>query len=60
MKKTVLLEIRKRLVRFVALFISFGVLNFVFDYFFRPSNIDFYREISVAIGGTVNLTFMRI
>ncbi|MHC1681591.1 MAG: hypothetical protein AB6733_01305 [Clostridiaceae bacterium] len=57
-------EIRKRLVRFVTLFISFGILNFVFDYFFRPSNIDFYREISVAIGlsfgiSFVNVTFMR-
>lgn len=51
-------EIRKRLLKFIVLFISFGVLNYVFDYFFRPSNINFFREFSVALGLSFGITFI--
>jgi len=32
-------------------------LNFLFDYFFRPSNIDLVRNISVAVGVSVGVVF---
>jgi tryptophan-rich sensory protein len=51
-------EIRKILIKFIVLFISFGVLNYVFDYFFRPSNINFFREFSVALGLSFGITFI--
>ncbi|MHC1723006.1 MAG: hypothetical protein AB9836_07385 [Aminipila sp.] len=50
-------EIRKRLLKFIVLFILFGVFNYVFDYFFRPSNINFFREFSVALGLSFGITF---
>ena len=51
-------EIRKRLLKFIVLFISFGVSNYVFDYFFRPSNIDFFREFSVPLGLSFGIAFI--
>ena len=50
-------EIRKRLLKSIVLFISFGVLNYVFDYFFRPSNMNSFREFSVALGLSFGITF---
>lgn len=53
-------QIRKRLLKFIALFISFGVLNYGFDYVFRPLNISFYREFSIALGLSFGLSFIDV
>lgn len=53
-------EIKGRLFKFIALFILFGVLNYVFDYAFRPSNIDLFREFSIALGLAFGISFISI
>ncbi len=53
-------EIRKRLFKFIALFILFGTLNYGFDYVFRTSNIDLFREFSIALGLTFSISFIDI
>lgn len=54
------IHIRKRVFKFVILFIFFGSLNYIFDYFFRPSNIDLLREFSVAFGLAFGISFLDI
>lgn len=53
-------EIRKRLYKFIALFILFGALNYGFDYVFRPSNIDLFREFSTALGLAFSTSFTDV
>ncbi|MDS1030050.1 hypothetical protein RDV78_06020 [Bacillota bacterium LX-D] len=53
-------EIRKRLFKFIALFILFGSLNYIFDYVFRPSNIDVFREFSIALGLAFGISFIDV
>jgi len=53
-------EIKGRLFKFISLFILFGALNYVFDYTFRPSNIDLFREFSIAIGLAFGISFISI
>lgn len=53
-------EIKGRLFKFIALFILFGVLNYVFDYAFRPSNIDLFRGFSTALGLAFGISFISI
>ncbi|MBU3092375.1 hypothetical protein K2F40_13005 [Clostridium sp. CM028] len=37
--------------------VSLCFFNFLFDYFFRPSNISLARNISVAVGVAVGVVF---
>ena len=46
--------------KFIALFILFGTLNYGFDYVFRTSNIDLFREFSIALGLTFSISFIDI
>ena len=50
-------EIKKYLVKAVSLFISFGLLNFILDWIFRPSKVDIFREFSVAFGLAFGIAF---
>ena len=50
-------EIKKYLVKAVILFISFGSLNFILDWIFRPSKVDLVREFSVAFGLAFGIAF---
>lgn len=54
------IEIRKRIFKFVFLFILFSALNYGFDYFLRPSNINFYREFSIALGLSFGISFIDV
>lgn len=54
------IEIRKRLFKFIALFILFGASNYGLDYFFRPSNIDLYRAFSNALGVAFGVSFIDV
>jgi len=54
------IEIRKRLFRFIALFILFGASNYGLNYFFRPSNIDLYKSFSSALGLAFGITFIDV
>lgn len=53
-------QIKERLLKFIALFILFGALNYAFDYAFRPSKIDLFREFSIAFGFTFGISFIDI
>mgnify|MGYP001320564781 FL=1 len=53
-------EIRKRLFKFIALFALFEAINYVFDYVFRPSDIDLFRAFSNAIGLAFGISFIDV
>lgn len=53
-------EIRGRLLRLIAIFIIFGALNYFFDYFFRPSKVNLFREFSIAFGVAFGMTFVDV
>ena len=53
-------EIRERVFKFITLFVSFGILNYSFDYFFRHSNIDLFKEFSTSLGLIFALSFVDI
>lgn len=53
-------EVRKRLFKFIALCILFGGLNYGFDYVLRPSNIDLFREFSIALGLAFSASFIDV
>jgi hypothetical protein len=42
-------EIRKRLLKFIALFISFGVINYVFDYFLDLQTLVFIENFLFGV-----------
>jgi amino acid transporter len=60
LRKLKWVEIRKRLLKFIIYFILFGVINFIFDYFFRPTNIDLFREFSTPFGFALAVSFYDI
>lgn len=60
LRKFKLIEIRKRLFRFIALFILFGASNYCLNYFFRPSNLDLYKSFFNALGLAFGITFIDV
>lgn len=53
-------DISKRMFKFITLFILFGSLNFIFDYIFRPSEIDLLRELSTSLGVSFVISFIDV
>ncbi len=53
-------DVKKRLFKFFVLFIVFGASNYVFDYAFRPSNIDLLRNFSIALGLAFGISFIDV
>lgn len=53
-------EIKKRIYKFIIYFILFGTLNYISDYFFRPSEIDLVRNFSIALGLAFGISFIDI
>lgn len=53
-------DIKRRLIKFISLFIIFAALNYGTDYFFRHSNINLFREVSTALGLAFGLSFIDI
>ena len=60
LKKFKCVEIKKSIFKFITLFVSFGVLNYGFDYFVRHSNIDLLREFSTSLGIAFAFSFADI
>lgn len=60
LRKLKWIEIRKRLLKFISLFILLGALNYGFDYVFRLSNVNLYRELSIALGVAFGITFIDV
>ena len=48
---------QKKLKTFTKYFISFTLANYIFDYLVRPSNMDISRNVSVALGLALGITF---
>jgi len=44
------IEIRRKLFKLLIYFITISVLNYSLDYFFRPSEIDLFKILSIAFG----------
>lgn len=53
-------SLKKRLLKFLAMFTILVVLNFGFDYFFRPTKVDLLREFTVAFGIALGSTFTDV
>ena len=47
-------DIRRRLSRFIIIFISFTALSFILSYIF---NIDLWSKFSVTLGSSIGITF---
>ncbi|AKA68176.1 hypothetical protein [Clostridium scatologenes] len=52
--------VRKRFFSFFILFVVFGALNYTFDYIFRPSSINLFRNISIALGLAFGISFSDV
>jgi amino acid transporter len=52
-------DIRKRLFRFVTLFILFSVTTYILKYMFRPSDIDVY-DFGTPLGLALGLSFFDL
>jgi len=52
-------KLRKGLVKFIALFISFSAAIYFFNYIFRPSQIDIY-DFSTPLAMAISLTFFDL
>lgn len=59
-KKLEWYDIKRRLIRFIVTFILFGSLNYIFDYVFRPSNINLFRNFSIALGTAFGISFVDV
>ncbi|MFD3157979.1 hypothetical protein ACFIJ5_14075 [Haloimpatiens sp. FM7330] len=60
LKKLKWIKVKKRLLKLIILFVLFGASNYIFDYAFRPSKIDLFRESSIAFGLSFGITFVDI
>lgn len=60
LRKSKWVEIRKRLFKFIALFILFSALHYIYDCVFRHSNIDLFRVFSSAIGLAFGISFIDV
>ncbi|SFH54377.1 hypothetical protein SAMN04487776_12618 [Priestia megaterium] len=52
-------EIRKRLFKFATLFISLSTVTYIFNYIFRPSEIDIYH-FGTPLGISLSLVFFDL
>ncbi|EGW40721.1 hypothetical protein [Desulfosporosinus sp. OT] len=57
MKELKWIEMRKKSLKFIGMFVTSSVLIIVLDYFFRPSKIDFIRTFSITLGTSFGMSF---
>lgn len=53
-------EIRRRILKFFALFVLFSALNYGLNYFFRPSSIDLVKVFTNSLGLSFGISFIDI
>lgn len=53
-------EIRKRIFKFIALFIFFGASHYILDYVFRRPNLDLFKAFSSSVGLAFGLSFIDV
>jgi glucan phosphoethanolaminetransferase (alkaline phosphatase superfamily) len=54
------IEIKNRLIKFIALFILLGSLNFILDYFFKPGDIDLVKNLTLSFGFSFGISFLDV
>ncbi|MEG0295235.1 MAG: hypothetical protein RR620_00870 [Clostridium sp.] len=54
------IDVRKRIVKLCVVFITFSSSSYIFDLVFRSSNIDLVRNLTIALGLSVGLSFIDI
>ncbi|SDQ09231.1 hypothetical protein [Carnobacterium viridans] len=52
--------IRKRIVKFITIFILFSTLNYFFGYIIRPSKIDLFKIFTNSFGISFGIVFSEI
>jgi hypothetical protein len=52
--------IRKRMIRFIKIFVILGILNYIFDYVFKSKKIDFLNMLSVSFGLALGSSFFDL
>lgn len=55
-----LFEIRKRLFKFIGLFVIFSALNYIINYCFKGSKADFFDGLGSNLGMSFGLSFFDI
>jgi hypothetical protein len=58
--KLKLVGIRKRMIRFIKIFVILGILNYIFDYVFKSKKIDFLNMLSVPFGLALGSSFFDL
>lgn len=53
-------EIKKRIYKFIILFIIFGAINYGLDYLLRPSKIDLMRQFLRALALAFGISFTDV
>lgn len=53
-------DIRRSIFKFTSTFVLFSILNYAFDYMFRPSEIDLFKVFSTSLGISFSLAFIDI
>lgn len=60
LKKSKHKNIVKRLTRFIMIFLLVGILNYILDKIFTPSDIDLVKNFSIAFGLAVGVSFFDV
>lgn len=53
-------QIKGRLLKFIISFMIFSILGYIFDRIFRSSNVDLFRELSIAFGLAFGASFTDV
>ena len=53
-------EIRKRLLKLLILFVFFAISHYIFDFFSKPSKIDLFRELTTALSLAFGISFIDV
>jgi hypothetical protein len=54
------IDLRKRLIKFITLFVLYGALLYIFDLVFRHSNIDLVKDVVIAFGVAFASSFIDV
>ncbi|MBS4207390.1 hypothetical protein [Bacillus sp. FJAT-50079] len=53
-------EVRKRIVKFIILFVLLGTINYLLNFIFQPAKNDHYGFLFTALGCSLGLTFFDL
>jgi hypothetical protein len=60
MRKLKWFDIRKRMYRFITSFVFLSGTSIIYNYFFKPAEIDYYRIFSIALGLSLGIAFFDL